>query len=58
MAVSDAAVLAKTGKTWVQWFSQLDQAGALERDHKTIARRLADSYPLGGWGSQMIAVTL
>ncbi|MDA0205616.1 MAG: hypothetical protein O2795_09755 [Acidobacteria bacterium] len=57
MAVSDAAVLAKTGKTWVQWFSQLDQAGALEWDHKTIARHLADSYPLGGWWSQMIAVT-
>jgi len=57
MAVSDAAVLAKTGKSWVQWFSQLDRAGALGWDHKTIARHLADSYPLGGWWSQMIAVT-
>lgn len=57
MAVSDAAVLAKTGKSWAEWFSQLDQAGALAWDHKTIARHLADSYPLGGWWSQMIAVT-
>lgn len=57
MAVSDAAVTAKTGKTWAQWFSQLDRSGALEWDHKTIARHLAHSYPLGGWWSQMIAVT-
>lgn len=57
MAVSDAAVLAKTGKSWAQWFAQLDRAGALEWDHKAIARHLADSYPLGGWWSQMIAVT-
>jgi hypothetical protein len=57
MAVSDAAVLAKTGKSWAQWFSQLDQAGALEWDHRTIARHLADSYPLGGWWSQTVAVT-
>ena len=57
MAVSDAAVLAKTGKSWKQWFSQLDRAGASEWDHKTIARHLADSYPLGGWWSQMIAVS-
>ncbi len=57
MAVSDAAALAKTGKSWAQWFSQLDQAGAVGWDHKTIARHLADSYPLGGWWSQMIAVT-
>jgi hypothetical protein len=56
MAVSDAAVTAKTGKSWAQWFAQLDRAGALEWDHKTIARHLADSYPLGGWWSQMIAV--
>lgn len=57
MAVSDAAVKAKTGKSWTQWFSQLDRAGALGWDHKAIARHLADSYPLGGWWSQMIAVT-
>ena len=57
MTVSDAAVLAKTGKSWAQWFAQLDRAGAPEWDHRTIARHLADSYPLGGWWSQMIAVT-
>jgi hypothetical protein len=57
MAVSDAAVAAKTGKSWAQWFAQLDRAGALDWDHKTIARHLADSYPLGGWWSQMIAVS-
>ncbi len=56
MAVSDAAVLTKTGKSWVQWFAQLDRAGALEWEHKTIARHLADSYPLGSWWSQTIAV--
>jgi len=57
MAVSESAVLTKTGKSWGQWFSQLDLAEATGWDHKTIARHLADSYPLGGWWSQMIAVT-
>ena len=57
MAVSDAAVLTKTGKSWKQWFAQLDRAGASEWSHKTIARHLAESYAVGGWWSQMIAVT-
>lgn len=56
MAVSDAAVLAKTGKSWAEWFAQLDRAGAAEWEHKTIARHLADCYPLGSWWSQAITV--
>ncbi len=56
-SISNEAVLAKTGKNWEQWFTELDRAGALNWDHKTIARHLADSYPVGGWWAQMIAVS-
>ncbi len=56
-SISDEAVLAKTGKGWGQWFGELDRAGALDWDHKTIARHVLDSYPIGGWWSQMIAVS-
>lgn len=55
--ISDEAVLAKTGKRWDSWFTELDRAGALNWDHKTIAKHLADGYPIGGWWSQMVAVS-
>jgi hypothetical protein len=32
--ISDAAVQAKTGKTWTEWFAILDQAGAAAWPHK------------------------
>ncbi len=31
--MSDAAVQAKTGKNWRQWFEILDAAGARKMDH-------------------------
>jgi uncharacterized protein YndB with AHSA1/START domain len=56
-SISDEAVSAKTGKVWDEWFTELDRAGALNWDHKAIAKHLVDGYPVGGWWSQMIAVT-
>ncbi len=32
--MSDAAVKAKTGKDWQQWFAILDRAGAMKMSHK------------------------
>ena len=55
-AVSDAAVEAKTGKRWRQWFDRLDQAGARSWDHKTIAKSLHEDYGLTFWWAQTVTV--
>ena len=54
--VSDAAVQAKTGKGWQEWFALLDAAGARQMSHKEIAARLYDQLGCPDWWSQMVAV--
>ena len=54
--VSDAAVRAKTGKTWAEWFAVLDKAGADQWPHKQIAAHLHDALGCPAWWSQMVAV--
>ncbi len=54
--VSDAAVLAKTGKTWPEWFKTLDAAGARKLTHPEIARFLFEKQKISGWWSQMVTV--
>jgi hypothetical protein len=65
---SDEAVRRATGKTWREWFSALDKAGAKTMSHRDIARWLYDRHlgkngngaakvaTSGGWWSQMVAV--
>jgi hypothetical protein len=55
--ISDAAVLTKTGKNWEQWFTILDEAGAMKMSHKHMAEYLYDKLWVPGWWCQMIAVT-
>jgi hypothetical protein len=55
--MSDAAVKAKTGKDWQQWFSILDRAGAMKMTHKEMAEYLYEKRKVPGWWSQMVAVT-
>jgi uncharacterized protein YndB with AHSA1/START domain len=55
-AISDEAVRARTGKTWAQWGSILDRWNAAEKDHKAIARHLADRHGLDAWWSQAVTV--
>src|SRR4051794_14505736 len=50
------AVLAKTGKTWPQWFKILDAGGAKKLDHKGIVALLADQHAVGPWWQQMLTV--
>jgi len=56
LRVGDAAVAAKTGKTWPQWFKVLDRAGAAAWAHPAIARWLHEQQGLSGWWSQMVTV--
>lgn len=53
----DAAVKAKTGKDWRQWFVILDKAGAKKMSHKEIAEYLHGKHGVPGWWSQMVTVT-
>jgi hypothetical protein len=55
--MSDAAVKAKTGRDWQQWFSILDRAGATKMSHKEMAGYLYSKQGVSGWWSQMVAVT-
>lgn len=57
LRMSDAAVLAKTGKTWSAWFKLLDKAGAKKMSHKEIVAYLKEQYNPGPWWQQMITVT-
>lgn len=53
---SDAAVAAKTGKSWAQWFAVLDAAGANKMSHKEIVAYLRDNHDIGSWWQQMVTV--
>ena len=55
-AISDDAVTAKTGKTWRQWFTLLDKAGAAKLDHKSIVTLAARKGGAGPWWRQMVTV--
>ncbi len=55
--MSDAAIKAKTGKDWQQWFEILDKAGATKMSHKEIAEYLYDGRGVPGWWSQTVTVT-
>ena len=50
--MSDAAVQAKTGKTWKEWFAILDRAGARKMAHKEIAAYLYRELQVPAWWSQ------
>ena len=51
-----AAVLARTGKDWSQWFALLDRANARAMSHKEIVAYLHDEHGVGPWWQQMITV--
>lgn len=54
--ISDAAVVAKTGRDWQDWVKALDAAGAPEMTHAEIARLVSREFGVGPWWSQMVTV--
>jgi hypothetical protein len=54
--MSDAAVQAKTGKTWPEWFALMDAEGCAGMPHKAIAEHLYSSHGVPGWWCQNITV--
>ena len=55
--MSDAAVQAKTGKNWQQWFAILDAAGAKKMNHKAIVAYLSEHPGVAPWWRQMVTAT-
>jgi uncharacterized protein YndB with AHSA1/START domain len=54
--MSDEAVRAKTGKSWDEWLSILDAAGAKTLGHKEIVA-LVGQHGAGPWWRQMVTVS-
>jgi len=55
--MSDAAVHAKTGRTWPEWIAALDRAGADALTHSQIVAHLKGEHRLPDWWCQTVAVT-
>ena len=54
--MSDAAVAAKTGRTWAGWVDALDGAGAQQWPHRRIAECVHQQFKIGDWWGQTVAV--
>ncbi len=47
--MTDAGIVAKTGKGWDHWFAALDKAGAAALDHKGIVANLSGRMKVDAW---------
>lgn len=56
VGMSDDAVQAKTGRTWLQWARLLEAAGASTMLHRDIAKLLHDGHGLEPWWAQTVTV--
>jgi hypothetical protein len=54
--MSDDAVKAKTGRTWVEWVRALDAIGAATMAHRDIAARVHEEFGVGPWWGQTVTV--
>jgi len=55
--IGDAAVKAKTGKVWNEWFKVLDAAGGKTMTHQQRVAFVNKKHGVGPWWQQMVAVT-
>ena len=54
--VSDAAIAARTGRTWAEWIATLDREGARNLSHGEIAQLVHRRFDVDGWWSQSVTV--
>jgi hypothetical protein len=52
----DAAVAAKTGRSWAEWVEALDGVGAQQWPHRRIAECVHREFKIGDWWGQTVAV--
>ena len=55
--VSDDAMMKATGRTREEWFELLDEAGARDWDHSTIARWMGGKHEVDAWWAQGVTVS-
>ena len=55
--VSEEAIRDRTGRGWDDWFSVLDEWGAVDRPHPEIASWLMAEQGVSGWDAQSITVS-
>ena len=53
---SDSSVAKKTGRSWKEWVSVLDRAGAAKLEHGAIAELLHEQHGVPGWWAQTVTV--
>ena len=54
--MKDAAIAAKTGRTWRQWVRALDADGAAAISHRDIAEIVHKKHHVGDWWAQTVTV--
>lgn len=54
--INSTAVRAKTGKTWAEWITLLDKAGAQKLTHQQIVAHLRTQHHVDDWWQQMLTV--
>ena len=54
--MTDAAIAAKTGRTWRQWVDALDADGAASMTHRDIAAMVHSKHHVGDWWAQTVTV--
>lgn len=54
--ISTTAVRKATDRTWAEWLTLLDAAGARKLPHREIAQLLKRKHRLDDWWSQMVTV--
>jgi len=54
---NSASLLAKTGKTWAEWFQILDDAGAAAMKRSEIQALLEARHAVTGWIGEMVTTT-
>ena len=54
--MTDAAIAAKTGRTWRQWVDALDADGAASMTHRDIAAMVHAKHHVGDWWAQTVTV--
>jgi uncharacterized protein YndB with AHSA1/START domain len=52
----DETVIAKTGRSWDEWFVLLDEFDCKTQGHRTTARWLKEEHRLGSWWAQAVTV--
>jgi hypothetical protein len=54
--ISDDALRDRTGRGWEEWFTVLDDWGAVAKPHPEISRWLVEEHQIDGWWAQTVTV--